>query len=98
MKPRDYQLKSYNARQEAAYQAINTAYYAWTHGREGSLMPTPGEKVDMEKFRNWKTKFLKAQQEETKSRGRGWTRPIESEDWPETLWLWLFQRLIRVPT
>ena len=97
MNARDFDPKSYNPRQEAGWQAINTAYYAWTHGLVHTLMPMPGETVDMAKFEKWKAKFLAAQQQETKSRGRGWTRPIEAEDWSESLWLWLYQRLIRVP-
>ena len=66
IKPRDFDPKNYNPRQEAGWQAINTAYYAWTHGLVNTLLPTPGESVDMVK-------------------------------WPQNLWLWLYQRLIRAP-
>jgi hypothetical protein len=68
-RPKDYKPEQYNERQTRAYAAINTAYYSWVHGRTGSLRPTPGESMDMERFKAWKKKFLVSQRQENDSRG-----------------------------
>ncbi|MAH47014.1 hypothetical protein CMI37_14400 [Candidatus Pacearchaeota archaeon] len=93
---REFKSETYDAKREASWQAINAAYYAWVHGRADCLWPTPGAVIDAQAFRVWKDKFLATQKQETMSRGKGLTRPILEDDWPDNLWRWLYERLMQI--
>ena len=92
---REYAPEKYSPYQEAMWQAINSAYYAWLEGRGDFYRPTPGLGINPEKFKTWKQKAIDAWAVESKSRGKGVTRGLILEDLPENLWLWLYERLVK---
>ncbi len=96
----EWRPERYTPKQEAVWQAINTAYYAVVEGRAESLRPTPSFQPNMAEFAQWKRKYIRASNEESTSRGFGIARAVREEDWPSNVWLWLFQRLLaaRAPT
>ena len=69
-------------------------YFAWVEGRTEQYRPTPGKDFDMEKFYTWQDKAVRAWATESFSRGRKITRGITVDDFPENLWLWLYERLL----
>ena len=92
--PREYGQHAYNPVQEARWQAYNTAYYALYDGALGSLHPTPGFSYNPKEFETWRTKFLQGGEVESKGRGKNITRGLEQEDYPQHVWLWLYQRML----
>ena len=95
---KEYTPDRFNPRQEHIYQALNDAVYGWTHGRAEMMRPTPGVAVDMKDFAKWKVKAIAAWKQENLTRGRGITRGIVSEDFPDSLWIWLYQRIKAAPS
>ena len=91
---REFDPSLYNPKQEARYQAYRTAYYALYEGRLETLMPSPGFSYDPEDFETWKLKFAAGGKEESASRGRQITRPIVESDYPDHVWVWLYQRML----
>ncbi len=89
--------KKYNARQEHIYQALSTITYAHQNGRLDSLQPTPGSKIDMEDFAEWKERAFYAWKIEARSMGRGVTRGLEEKDLTEASLMWLYQRIKAAP-
>ena len=94
---KEYTPDRFTPRPEHIYQALATAVYAFTNGQMGTLRPTPGVKIDMDDFKKWQAKALDAWKTETNSRGRGKTRAIVKEDFPQSLWFWLYQRIKAAP-
>ena len=93
----EYPPDKYSDHQEHLYQALARAVYSFEQGRLSSLMPTPGQDIDMKDFHAWQERALTAWKQENTTRGRGMTRPIVKEDFPEYAWLWLYQRIISAP-
>lgn len=91
---RDYALDQYKPFQEVRYQAIAQAYYALYGGKLETLRPTPGFSYDPARFVTWKGKFLAGQKQETASRGKHLARPLDEDDYPPNVWLWLYQRML----
>jgi hypothetical protein len=93
----DYTAERYNPHQEAIYQALSQAVYSFDQGRLSTLMPTPGQNIDMDDFEQWQKKALDAWKQETANRGRGMTRAIVKDDFPDYAWKWLYQRIRSAP-
>jgi len=90
----EYKPNQYNPYQEALWQAINECYYAWVEGRTQFYFPSPGGVFDLEDFVEWRTKAVKAWDEESKSRGKKVTRGLTIDDLPDNMWLWLYERML----
>ena len=93
----EYPPERYTKHQNAIYVAVSQAVYAFESGLLGSLMPVTGRKVDVEDFHAWRQKALYGWKQESQSRGRGVTRGIQLEDFPENAWIWLYQRIRDAP-
>ena len=93
----EYPPDRYDAHQEALYQALNKVYYAWVHGVLDTLHPTPGQSFDVVNFHSWQDKALVSWQQENNSRGKGITRGICKEDFPEHAWRWLYEAVMAAP-
>jgi len=93
----DWTSDKYSPHQEAVYQAVSKAVYAAAYGFGNTLRPTPGAKIDMEDFQRWQQKALKSWETENRSRGTKTSRGILEEDFPDSLWFWLYQRVRDAP-
>ena len=83
---------NYNQQQDEYWRALNSAYYAFTEGRLETRLPRPGRAIDMSAFRAWQ-KRVEERWAVVSNRDRDNRRGIRIEDWPETLWIWLYERL-----
>ena len=92
--PREFSPDKYNPRQEGLYQAYRTAYYALYEGRLGTLRPTPGFSYSPEALQTWKEKFVAGGKAESASRGKYITRPIVESDYPDHVWVWMYQQML----
>lgn len=93
-KKREFDPALYKPHQEARYQAYSTAYYALYGDRLNTLRPTPGFCYDPEKFSDWKKKFLIGGLQEAGSRGLKVARGLTEDDYPDSVWVWLYQRML----
>lgn len=91
---REYPLERYNAVQETRWEAYNHAYYALYNDQLDTIYPTPGFSFNPYRFQEWKKKFFSGGKAESASRGLKLTRPIVDADYPEHVWVWLYQRML----
>jgi hypothetical protein len=89
---RQRHFSNYNNQQDEYWRALNSAYYAFTEGRLETRLPRPGRAIDIASFRAWQKQVeerwaVESNRDKTNRRG------IRIDDWPETLWIWLYQRL-----
>ena len=82
----------YNEYQQALWEAFEDAYYARAYGFGLTRMPTPGLKIDEERFQTWKSKAVAAWAFEAMREGR--TRGLTAEDLGEDLWRYLYERML----
>ena len=83
----------YSESQNAVWNALNTAYYAVQEGRAKSLVPMPGARRDMGRFQRWKVRAIQGWERESKARDVNFTRGVVESDFPEHVWLWIYDRL-----
>ena len=57
-------------------------------------MPTPGVALDEGKFKAWREKAIAAWAHESANRGTSEQRGLEESDAPESLWLYLYERIL----
>ena len=58
------------------------------------LRPTPGFSYDPDAFQEWKLKFVAGGKGESISRGKKITRGLVEDDYPEHVWVWMYQRML----
>ena len=89
-----FHRNTYNPYQWALWVALEDSYYADVGGYAACRMPTPGRKLDMERFRNWQATMVRQfAYESSQARGEG-TKGLEIADWPENLWLYCYERMV----
>ena len=89
------QFAGYSEYQEALWQAFADAYYSEMGGYATTRMPAPGPVFDMGHFREWRSRAIAAWDAES-HRG-SFSRGAEQDDYPEQLWLYLYERFMAVP-
>ena len=86
------QFQGYNSYQETLWQAFSDTYFSRSYGYAEGRMATPGLQFDQEAFLAWRQKAVNAWHKES---GRDLnTRGLTSEDLPEHLWLYLYERFL----
>ena len=85
-------FRNYSNQQDEYWRALNSAYYAYTEGRMETRLPRPGRAIDMTAFRAWQKRVEERWAVES-NRDKEKRRGIRIDDWPETLWIWLYERL-----
>ena len=86
--------KGYSPWQEALWQIWADAYGAQVYGYAQNRMPTPGFVCDPDRFRAWQEQVIGYLDTQT-ARVSG-ARSIEIEDFPEALWLSVYERMLAV--
>ena len=91
---REWGKAQYDPRQEALWQALNDVYQAHTFGFEACRQPMPGSPaMDREAFEKWKGRVIGQWAYEAR-RDKN-SRGFEADDFPDSLWLYFYQRLMQ---
>ena len=87
--------RDYNPYQRELWRAWNDAYYAAAYGYGHTRMPAPGQQIDTTRYQAWKQRVVAMSQNEAgRYASNERIRGMEAEDWPENLWLYLYQQML----
>ena len=92
---RTWDRTCYDARQWALWQAFEDSYYSAVGNYSHCRKPLPGAPLDMARFETWQRKLVLAWDKESMRDTN--TRGIDVADWPQDLWLYLYQRMLGAP-
>lgn len=88
----EWQRDSYNDYRWELWQTLEDAYYASVSGFGHCRMPAPGQKLDRKRFDAWRERTV--ERWETEAHRQLGTRGLVLADWPEELWLYVYQRML----
>lgn len=86
------QFSGYDDFQEDMWQAFADAYYASMGSYAATRMPSLGKAFDMGHFREWRDRAM--EQWGAEARRGIFNRGAERSDYPEHLWLYLYERFM----
>lgn len=88
---------SYSPYQLALWRALDDAYYAHANGPKMMSTRQPSHReptIDRDRFEAWQARVLERWEIENHGRGHGKSRSLAPSDWPNNLWLYLYQRMV----
>ena len=92
-----YQRGAYDDYQWALHLAWTDAWYMAANGLGMLRGPTPGLAFDQQRYDAWREKVLYWSDYESQTRDQN-TQGIDMHDWPDNLWLYLFERMCAADT